>query len=84
MLDTHSTALHDADVRSLRKTLRGELIRPGDAEYDTARLVWNGMIDRYPALIARCTDTADVVASVNFARDHGLPLAVRRRPQRRG
>lgn len=77
MLDTHSTALHDADVRSFGRALRGELIRPGDADYDTARLVWNGMIDRYPALIARCADTADVVTSVNFARDHGLPLAVR-------
>jgi FAD/FMN-containing dehydrogenase len=77
MLDTTFSTLHDADVRLLQQTLHGALIRPGDADYDTARLVWNGMIDRYPALIARCADTADVVAGVNFARDHGLALAVR-------
>ncbi|MBC8077993.1 MAG: FAD-binding oxidoreductase [Chloroflexales bacterium] len=58
-------------------TLRGELIQPGDAQYHTARKVWNGMIDRYPALIARCADANDVAACVIFARDHQLPLAVR-------
>src|SRR5690606_3788701 len=48
--------------------LRGELLRKGDAGYDEHRKVWNGMIDRYPLLIARCTCVEDVVASVNFAR----------------
>ncbi|MDB1087100.1 FAD-binding oxidoreductase [Streptomyces sp. ACA25] len=57
--------------------LRGELLRPGDAGYDPARELWNGMIDRHPALVARCHGDADVVAAVHFARDHGLPLAVR-------
>jgi FAD/FMN-containing dehydrogenase len=73
----NATALRDEDVFSLKDNLRGELIQPGDAQYDLARRVWNGMIDRYPALIARCADTEDVIACVNFARDHKLPLAVR-------
>lgn len=57
--------------------LRGELVVPDSAAYDEARAVWNGMIDKRPALVARCTDTADVVAAVDFARDHGLLLALR-------
>ncbi len=57
--------------------LRGALIAPEDAAYDEARAVWNAMIDRKPALIARCTEVADVVAAVDFARDKGLALAVR-------
>jgi FAD/FMN-containing dehydrogenase len=57
--------------------LRGELVRQQDGEYETARKVYNGMIDRYPQLVARCVDVADVVAAVNFARDNELPLAVR-------
>jgi FAD/FMN-containing dehydrogenase len=61
----------------LTQQFSGELIRPGDAAYDEARRVWNGMIDRRPALIARCGSTDDVVAAVNFARETGLPLAVR-------
>ena len=56
---------------------RGELILPGEAAYDEARSVWNGMFDRQPALIARCATTEDVVAAVSLARDEGLPLAVR-------
>jgi FAD/FMN-containing dehydrogenase len=54
----------------------GELIRPGDGGYDEARTVFNGMIDRRPVLIARCTSTADVVAVVNFAREQALPASV--------
>jgi FAD/FMN-containing dehydrogenase len=55
---------------------RGALIHPGDDAYDGARRLFNGMIDRSPALIARCTCAEDVVATVNFARDQQLPLAV--------
>ncbi len=62
---------------ALRNELRGELLAPGSAAYDAARVVWNGMIDRRPALIARCRNAADVVASVNHARTHGLAIAVR-------
>jgi FAD/FMN-containing dehydrogenase len=58
-------------------TLGGTVIRRGDATYDQARRVWNGMIDRSPAMIVRCASTPDVVAAVNYARDAGLVLAVR-------
>jgi FAD/FMN-containing dehydrogenase len=70
-------ALGEATVRELRDALRGELIAPGDAAYDEARSVWNGMIDRRPALIARCAGTSDVIAAVGFARSEGLTVAVR-------
>ena len=54
----------------------GTLLHPGDEGYDDARAVFNGMIDRRPAVIARCTTAADVVAAVNFAREQGLPMSV--------
>ena len=56
---------------------KGELTAPEDPRYDEARKVYNGMIDRRPALIATCTDSDDVAAVVAFARDHGVLLAVR-------
>jgi FAD/FMN-containing dehydrogenase len=61
----------------LMTRMRGELIRPGDAGYEPARKIYNGMIDKRPALIARCVDVADVIGAVNFAREHRLTLAVR-------
>ncbi len=57
--------------------LRGRLISAEHADYDIARAVWNGAIDRRPRLIARCIGTADVVAAVRFARDHDLEIAIR-------
>jgi len=56
---------------------RGRLIRPDDADYDSARALWNGAIDRRPRLIARCLGSADVVAAVRYARDHDLAIAIR-------
>ena len=61
----------------LRVALRGELILPADANYHEARKLYNGMIDKHPGLIARCVDTADVIACVNYARQNGLLLAIR-------
>src|SRR5437588_114543 len=69
--------LGEATVKDLRDALRGELVLPGDPAYDEARSVWNGMIDRRPALIARCTGTSDVIAAIRFARSEGLTVAVR-------
>jgi FAD/FMN-containing dehydrogenase len=67
----------DNALEALRAIFRGELIQPGDAGYGEARHVWNGMIDRRPALIARCADENDVIAAVSFARDNDLRIAVR-------
>src|SRR5215468_7192689 len=69
--------MNEKDVQELRAKFRGELIAPGDEAYDAARKVYNGMIDRRPALIARCADVADVIAGVAFAREKKLLLAVR-------
>jgi FAD/FMN-containing dehydrogenase len=69
--------MQDTDIQGLKARLRGELIEPGDPGYDAARKVYNAMIDRRPALIAKCADVADVMAAVSFAREQGLLLAVR-------
>jgi len=65
------------DIESLNEKLYGSVLCPVDKGYDEARTVWNAMIDKEPAVIARCTETADVKAAVNFARDLDLPLAVK-------
>jgi hypothetical protein len=65
------------DFSDLSTKLRGSLILPSDGDYDSARAVYNGMIDKHPASIARCVDVADVIASVQFAREQRLTLAVR-------
>ena len=64
-------------VHDLKEQLVGPVLAPGDAEYDVARSVWNGMIDRRPALIVQCKAVSDIVAGVNAARDYGLPLSVK-------
>jgi FAD/FMN-containing dehydrogenase len=64
-------------VEDLRKGLRGTILQPADEGYEGARRIWNGMIDRRPAVIARCSGSADVMAAVRFARDQHLPIAVR-------
>jgi len=65
------------DIAGLRDGFRGQLLSPEDPGYDDARRVWNGSIDRFPALIARCAGVADVIAAVKFAKDNGLLVAVR-------
>ncbi len=70
-------AIKTEDLQDFKAHLHGELIGPGDDGYDSARRVWNGMIDKHPALIARCADVSDVVAAVQFARAQELSVAVR-------
>jgi FAD/FMN-containing dehydrogenase len=69
--------LDEDTVDAFAASIRGRVVQPGDHEYDAARIVRNGLIDRRPALIVQCHGTADVVDSVNFARDRGLLLSVR-------
>lgn len=76
-LDGGRCELQEADFAAFRAAFKGALIRPQDAGYDEARKLWNAMIDRRPALIARCTGTVDVVQAVRFARKHGLLVSVR-------
>jgi FAD/FMN-containing dehydrogenase len=65
------------DSERLRARLRGELLDPSHPAYDATRIVWNGMIDRRPAFIARCRNAADVAAAVSFARDNDLTISIR-------
>src|SRR4029077_1752529 len=69
--------LNENAIVDFKANLRGRLIEPGDTDYDEARKVYNGMIHKKPRLIARCADVADVIASVSFARENDLLLAIR-------
>jgi FAD/FMN-containing dehydrogenase len=69
--------LDEATIEAFRASLRGELLLPNDEGYDAARTIHNGMIDKHPALIARCAGAADVMRAVDFAREHQLEVAVR-------
>jgi FAD/FMN-containing dehydrogenase len=71
------TNLDEDALRELAASFRGELVRPGDLGYDEQRRVWNGSIDRFPALVARCASVADVAAAVRFASRSDLLVAVR-------
>ncbi|MDX1522291.1 MAG: FAD-dependent oxidoreductase, partial [Anaerolineae bacterium] len=64
-------------LERLETSLAGQLVRPSDSSYDQARQVWNGAVNRYPALIVRCQTSRDVLLAVNFASDHSLPVSVR-------
>ena len=64
-------------LEQLQSQFRGELIRPEDAPYESARRVYNGMIDKRPRLIARCGDVADVMAAVGYGREKGMLTAIR-------
>ncbi len=70
-------ALKGNNVEEFRRGLAGTIIQPRDAEYDTARAVWNGMIDRHPAIIAYCANVNDVIRSIAFARETGILTSVR-------
>ena len=72
IVDADETAINNFGER-----LRGELIRPEDPEFQEARAIYNAMIDKHPAVIAKCANIADVIAAVNFGRDHGLETAIR-------
>src|SRR5262249_15650387 len=71
------TVLKDTAIEAFRTHVRGELLRPEDAGYEVARKVFNAMVDKRPALIARCAGTADLIECVRFAREHNLLAAVR-------
>jgi FAD/FMN-containing dehydrogenase len=76
-LDGMHISIDDEKIDGLRKRLRGDLIRSNDDGYEAARRVWNGNIDRRPALIARCAGVSDVQRTVEFARTHSLRVSVR-------
>ncbi len=71
------TTVAENPTTVLAANLRGELLLPNDVRYENARQVYNAMIQRHPALIARCVDVADVITAVNYAREQGIPLSVR-------
>lgn len=70
-------AASESTAQQLRSALRGQVLSANDADYEEARKVYNGMIDRHPRLIARCADVADVMACVRFARDNGIQVSIR-------
>jgi hypothetical protein len=70
-------AVDDEAVESFKAGFEGVALTPGDERYDEARALWNGWFDKRPAVVARCRTTQDVVSGVRFARESGLPLAVR-------
>jgi len=72
-----ATRLTATAIEQFKSRVRGDLLGPGDADYDSARAIHNGMIDRHPALIVRCAGVADVITAVTFARAHDLVVAVR-------
>ena len=76
-MTTTSASVATMPYRELAAAVRGDLIVPGDPGYDGARAVYNAMIDKHPAAIVRCRDTADVITCMRFAREHGAEIAVR-------
>jgi len=76
-LDNNETIVSSEVLDGFVASFRGEVVTADSPDYDDVRSIWNAMIDKRPAIIARCTGTADVIAAVNFARDNGLLTAVR-------
>src|SRR3954447_2066170 len=77
LVDVSGTTVQSEKVDAFRAVFRGAVIRDGDAEYDSARTIWNASIDKHPGMIVRCTGLADVIAAVRFAREHNLLVAIR-------
>jgi hypothetical protein len=69
--------LEPTTLRTFREGFGGEVVLPEDPGYDAARIVWNGLVDRRPAMVARCSDVEDVIAALRLAREHDLVVAVR-------
>ena len=69
--------LNEAIINKFNETLRGNLIQPTDSNFDEVRKVYNGMIDRHPAMIAKCADVADVITAVNFGRENNMLISIR-------
>jgi len=77
LINRAGDAIADEPIAQFRAGCRGAIIGPSDAGYDTARRIWNASVDKRPGLIVRCTGLADVIAAVNFAREHDLLVAIR-------
>jgi FAD/FMN-containing dehydrogenase len=77
VIDKMGRTIDESRVKGFQSALRGKLIRPGDNSYETARKVWNGMVDKYPSAVVYCVDNDDVIKAVNFARNNNLLVAVR-------
>jgi FAD/FMN-containing dehydrogenase len=75
--EKNMTNIQATKIEEFKEQFKGEVLLPSDDVYESARKIWNAMIDKHPAIIARCATTSDVVRAVNFARDNGLLLAVR-------
>ena len=72
-----ASTIRDSVIEHLEEKVRGQIIKPGSPAYNDSRKVYNAMIDRFPALIVRAVDAADVIATVRMARDHDLDLSIR-------
>src|SRR5690348_2373459 len=71
------TEISSREAERLRTGFSGAVVGPADADYDEVRRIHNGLVDKHPALIARCTNSADVSAAVRFGRDMGVEISVR-------
>src|SRR6266511_3922401 len=72
-----SMSMAAIQIDQLRSSVRGAVVQPGDHPYESARMVYNRMIDKRPALIVRCVDVADVIAAVDYARTNNILTAIR-------
>ncbi len=76
-LDGAEATIRDADIQTLMRSFKGVVLQPSDADYDSARKIWNARFDKRPALIVRCTSVDDVKTAIKFARDHHLLTAIK-------